>query len=685
MRKTGPNKISLIVVILVLSIAFIGKFNNEAYAAGTSVSVYFSNFKTNSVDKINFPTAQPYEKNGVIYIPVEDIVNFENNMLGFEFVTIEHMPSENKYVITQGLDSKAFVNIVSGITVGNSEMKRDFVEHGNRGITPTTITLSGAPEIVDGKLMLPVNGVRAALGALIDFYSLNNTVYIKMTAQADPEDEADGTRYKVISDELPEFNQAMPSDKPIAPKQPVAPATNAITVEIDGKALNFDVPAQIVNGRTMVPMRKIFEALGATVSWNDTTKTIISTRGSDTIVMQINSKVMTVNGKALNPVLDVPPMIMDGRTLVPVRAVADALGCKVDWNGTTRLVSISTKTQSESSGQQPAPTPSPSPSPQPTPSPTPTPTANKKQATQIYNSSESAYPVLIISNQLYGAPDYIKGRINVDGAVFHVEMLDENTGNVIKDMGHFTTSYSTGLHREDSCVYLVNIEEGAMYRITAISPPQGYSFADVSHYDNWSRMMLEFDEASTGVSITVKKSNNDVVYFYVLQNEQSQTPTPKPTPSPVPTPSPTPNLTQEFSIEELRQQLFDLVNVERSKVGAPNVAKNEQLMQVAQVRAEAMAQQKVQPDDHYIPGLGSLEDTMSAYNARGHIYISENLTWTNTPENAIAMWLASKAGHRENMLDQLSFGGQSMKWNNIGVGVAWDSNGLGYWVLVFSK
>jgi len=100
MRKIIYSRFSLVAVILVLSIAFIGHMSAVVHAVETPVSVCFNNFKTSSADRINFPTVQPYVKNGVIYIPVEDIVKYENNMLGFEFVTIEHMPSENKYVIT---------------------------------------------------------------------------------------------------------------------------------------------------------------------------------------------------------------------------------------------------------------------------------------------------------------------------------------------------------------------------------------------------------------------------------------------------------------------------------------------------------------------------------------------------------------------------------------------------------
>lgn len=115
-------------------------------------------------------------------------------------------------------------------------------------------------------------------------------------------------------------------------------ADNDVTVKIDAELVQFDVQPTIHNGRTMVPLRKIFEALGATVEWDDPTRTVTSTKGNTTIKVKIDSKTMTVNGKSVT--LDVPAMIIGGRTLVPVRAISESFGCQVGWDGKSRMVSI---------------------------------------------------------------------------------------------------------------------------------------------------------------------------------------------------------------------------------------------------------------------------------------------------------------------------------------------------------
>ena len=106
-------------------------------------------------------------------------------------------------------------------------------------------------------------------------------------------------------------------------------ADDGITVVLDGEKVSFDVPPQIIDGRTMVPIRAIFEALGAEVEWNDKTKTVTATIDDYVVECTINSKVMTVCGEKTE--MDVSPVIVDGRTLMPARFAAEAFGCRVGW------------------------------------------------------------------------------------------------------------------------------------------------------------------------------------------------------------------------------------------------------------------------------------------------------------------------------------------------------------------
>ncbi|MCL1805551.1 MAG: stalk domain-containing protein [Clostridiales bacterium] len=111
-----------------------------------------------------------------------------------------------------------------------------------------------------------------------------------------------------------------------------------IQVLIDGKAQTFDVPPQIINGRTMVPLRAIFEAMGATVQWNESTQTVTATKGDAVVVLTVGSVSPTVNGQVVP--LDQPGAIVDGRTLAPLRFVGEAFGGTVDWSEATGTVTI---------------------------------------------------------------------------------------------------------------------------------------------------------------------------------------------------------------------------------------------------------------------------------------------------------------------------------------------------------
>ena len=120
-----------------------------------------------------------------------------------------------------------------------------------------------------------------------------------------------------------------------------ANAADEIRVILDGEELEFDVAPQIVDERTMVPMRAIFEALGATVEWDDETRTVTAVRGETTVIMQVGNYSMFVDDSEI--VLDVAPLIEGERTLVPARAVAEGLDADVQWDGVARVVTITSQ------------------------------------------------------------------------------------------------------------------------------------------------------------------------------------------------------------------------------------------------------------------------------------------------------------------------------------------------------
>lgn len=111
-----------------------------------------------------------------------------------------------------------------------------------------------------------------------------------------------------------------------------------ISVFLNGKKLIFDVLPINENGRVLVPMRKIFEELGATVYWNGESLTATGVRNNTVVTITVDSEIMTKNGENIK--LDVPARLINSRTLVPVRVIAESFGLDVSWDGVTNSVKI---------------------------------------------------------------------------------------------------------------------------------------------------------------------------------------------------------------------------------------------------------------------------------------------------------------------------------------------------------
>ena len=121
---------------------------------------------------------------------------------------------------------------------------------------------------------------------------------------------------------------------------PVIPARAAAPIQmvLNGKALVSDVAPVIQNGRTLVPFRTIFEALGASVEWDEKTNTVFGAKGPSFVTLNLGSTKAWMTGKEVK--LDVAPVAMSGRTMVPLRFVAESLGAEVVWVEATKTVQI---------------------------------------------------------------------------------------------------------------------------------------------------------------------------------------------------------------------------------------------------------------------------------------------------------------------------------------------------------
>ena len=120
-----------------------------------------------------------------------------------------------------------------------------------------------------------------------------------------------------------------------------------ITITVNGKTLETPIAPKVVNDRTMLPMRSIFEALGAKVTWFGEDQIIFATKGNTFITLKIGVPQMSVQTTESEEntavTLDTAPFIDSDYTLVPARAVAESLQAKVDWIGESKTVVITTQ------------------------------------------------------------------------------------------------------------------------------------------------------------------------------------------------------------------------------------------------------------------------------------------------------------------------------------------------------
>ena len=149
------------------------------------------------------------------------------------------------------------------------------------------------------------------------------------------------TKITIIMDSV-----ANPKDEPsLADKGKVDKMLSQLTEEtavyINGEPLTFDVSPLMKNDRVLVPMRAIFEALGAEVDWNDELQCATAKKDGNVIDVTVGSDNMLKNNEIVS--LDAEACMLNDRTLVPLRAVSEALEARVEWLGDSNSVVITTE------------------------------------------------------------------------------------------------------------------------------------------------------------------------------------------------------------------------------------------------------------------------------------------------------------------------------------------------------
>lgn len=144
--------------------------------------------------------------------------------------------------------------------------------------------------------------------------------------------------YNEIKGEIHYRYASLKEDKNLYNKVKQYYASKKIEVYVEGNEVLFDQEPLIKDGRTLVPIRKIFEALNAKVAWNSKNNSVVVTKGETEIKFTIGNKKMIVNGK--EKILDVEAQLIGGRTLVPLRAISEAMDLNVNWNSITKIINI---------------------------------------------------------------------------------------------------------------------------------------------------------------------------------------------------------------------------------------------------------------------------------------------------------------------------------------------------------
>ncbi|WP_255298502.1 copper amine oxidase N-terminal domain-containing protein [Brevibacillus dissolubilis] len=216
-------------------------------------------------------------------------------------------------------------------------------------------------------------------------------------------------------------------------KAPVTAVAQAdIKVQYNGKALAFpDQKPVIKNSRTLVPIRPIAEGLGFDVQWDNATRKVSINKGTSSVNLIIDQKTAKKNEQTLT--LDVPAQIINGRTMVPVRFIAEALNYQVNWSQATTTVLITdpvvvTPTQ---------PTTPTTPTQPQTPTPTPTqPQTPSTGAELIQDSTVSGKLTDFLGKGIY----YVGGKVEAGSTVtvefggqsYEAKMKADGTFEVIK-------------------------------------------------------------------------------------------------------------------------------------------------------------------------------------------------------------------------------------------------------------
>jgi hypothetical protein len=275
-----------------------------------------------------------------------------------------------------------------------------------------------------------------------------------------------------------------------------------LSVVIDGKPVTFDQPPVMSGGRVLVPLRGIFERLGADVHYDAATRHIQATKGQTVVELTLGSQNAVVSGRAVT--LDTPASTIGGRTVVPLRFVSESLGADVRWEAASRTISISSGQPGPPVAQNPPP-PVPQQQERIRVSPRPDATVTGARPRVSADFPDPIRPETLrfrfdeqdLTGAVQRTPDgfqWIPGRELADGThQVMVEALALN-GQPLRRRWHFDVVSGQGLIRGVEFGPPGPLTGGQILHITVQGAPHGQCTVDIG-----GRRGLHLDETSPGV------------------------------------------------------------------------------------------------------------------------------------------------------------------------------------------
>ena len=261
-------------------------------------------------------------------------------------------------------------------------------------------------------------------------------------------------------------------------------ADTNVNIQIDGKRMQNGAGAIIMENRTMVPFRAVFEELGADmIQWDKETKTITGVKGDTTIILSIGNNVCFVNGEPQT--VEVPPVILNSSTLVPLSFISEKLGYHVGWHANSKTVKIMSEEYYLSVGskemdelknvssdtnqpQPPQPTPKPTPNPKPQDGPT-------EQTGQFSKELKGAFAMQNLSKAKFVAKLQNNGAFEIMNLASKKPVL--GTYQVKGNQITFTSDILNGTFSIEKIngnrtYYMLKSSKGSALAITSISQEQ---------------------------------------------------------------------------------------------------------------------------------------------------------------------------------------------------------------------